>query len=88
MARVVRHESERDGWEMVHGAPDPRLGGYVLDYCAYDERTGSFARRRELPSERVVAIVNLGAPIRVLTRRRLDRSAATASSPACTTRSR
>ena len=67
MARVVRHESERDIWEMVHGAPDPRLGGYVLDYCAYDERTGSFTRRRELPSERVVTIVNLGAPIRVLT---------------------
>jgi AraC-like DNA-binding protein len=67
MARVVRHESELDRWEMIHGAPDPRLGGYVLEYCAYDERTGSFTRRRELPSERVVAIVNLGAPIRVLT---------------------
>jgi AraC-like DNA-binding protein len=66
MARVVRHESERDVWEMIHGAPDPRLGGYVLNYCAYDERTGSFVRRRELPSERVVMIVNLGAPIRIL----------------------
>ena len=30
MARVVRHESERDVWEMIHGAPDPRLDGYVL----------------------------------------------------------
>jgi AraC-like DNA-binding protein len=67
MARIVRHESERDVWEMIHGAPDPRLGGFVLGYCAYDERTGSFARRRELPSDRVVAIVNFGAPIRVLT---------------------
>jgi AraC-like DNA-binding protein len=66
MTRIVRHESERDVWEMVHGAPDPRLGGYVLGYCAYDERTGSFVRRRELPSDRVVAIVNFGAPIRVL----------------------
>lgn len=66
MARVVRHESERDRWEMVHGAPDPRLDGYVLNYCAYDERTGSFTRRRELPSERVVIILNLGEPIRVL----------------------
>ena len=66
MARIVRHESERDVWEMVHGAPDPRLGGYVLGYCAYDERTSSFVRRRELPSERVVMIVNLGAPIRIL----------------------
>ena len=60
MARVDRHESERDRWEMVHAAPDPRLDGYVLDYCAYDERTASFTRRRELPSERVVIIVNLG----------------------------
>ena len=87
MARVVRHESERDVWEMVHGAPDPRLGGYVLDYCAYDERTGSFVRRRELPSDRVVAIVNFGAPIRVLhvTDGPISR---TASWPDCTTRSR
>jgi len=67
MARIVRHESERDVWEMIHGAPDPRLGGYVLGYCAYDERTGSFVRRRELPADRVVAIVNFGAPLRVLT---------------------
>ena len=67
MTRVVRHESARDQWEMIHGAPDPRLDGYVLHYCAYDERTESFVRRRELPSDRVVAIVNLGAPIRVLT---------------------
>jgi AraC-like DNA-binding protein len=66
MARIVRHESERDVWEMIHGAPDPRLGGYVLGYCAYDERTGSFVRRRELPADRVVGIVNFGAPIRVL----------------------
>ncbi len=68
MAHVVRHQSERDRWEMVHGAPDPRLDGYILNYCAYDERTGSFVRRRELPSERVVAIVNLGEPIRVRNR--------------------
>lgn len=67
MARVDRHECERDRWEMVHAAPDPRLDGYVLDYCAYDERTASFTRRRELPSDRVVIIVNLGEPIRVFT---------------------
>ncbi len=67
-SRVVRHRSERDRWEMIHGAPDPRLRGYVGSYCSYDERTGSFARRRELPSDRVVLIVNLGRPIRVLAR--------------------
>lgn len=65
MIRTVRHASEQDQWEMTHGAPDPRLSGYVLRYCDYDERTGSFVRRRELPGDRVVAIINLGAPIRV-----------------------
>jgi AraC-like DNA-binding protein len=64
-SRVLRHESEQDRWEMVHGAPDPRLRGHVLRYCSYAERTGSFTRRRELPSERVVMIVNLGEPIRI-----------------------
>ena len=65
-SRVFRHESERDRWEMVHAAPDPRLRGYALSYCSYDERTSSFVRRRELPSVRVVLIINLGEPIRVL----------------------
>ncbi|HEX6025018.1 MAG TPA: AraC family transcriptional regulator [Solirubrobacter sp.] len=67
MTRIVRHASELDRWEMAFGMPDPRLRGYVHSYCAYDERTGSFVRRRELPSDRVVGIINLGAPIRVLT---------------------
>jgi AraC-like DNA-binding protein len=53
---------------MVQGVPDPRLRGHVLSYCSYSERTASFTRRRELPAERVVLIVNLGEPIRVLAR--------------------
>lgn len=65
MTRIVRHASEQDQWEMAHGAPDPRLAAYVIRYCDYDERTGSFVRRRELPGARVVAIMNLGEPIRV-----------------------
>jgi AraC-like DNA-binding protein len=63
--RVLRHESEHDRWEMVQGVPDPRLRAHVLSYCSYDEQTTSFTRRRELPSERAVMIVNLGEPIRV-----------------------
>jgi AraC-like DNA-binding protein len=63
--RVIRHESEQDRWEFSLGVPDPRLQGHVVSYCAYDERTASFTRRRELPSDRVVLIVNLGEPIRV-----------------------
>src|SRR4051794_6257749 len=54
-----------DRWEFIHAQPDPRLRGYVHTYCAYDERTVTFTRRRELPADRVVAIVNLGAPIRI-----------------------
>jgi AraC-like DNA-binding protein len=65
-SRVFRHESDGDRWEMVHGAPDPRLRGHVLSYCSYREETTSFVRRRELPSVRVVLIINLGEPIRVL----------------------
>ena len=88
MTRVVRHASELDRWEMVHGAPDPRLDGYVHNYCAYDERTGSFVRRRELPCDRVVAIVNLGRADPRARPTAMDDAAATASSPACTTRTR
>jgi AraC-like DNA-binding protein len=65
-SRVFRHESEQDRWEMIQGAPDPRLRGHVLSYCSYREETTSFVRRRELPSVRVVLIINLGEPIRVL----------------------
>ena len=54
-----------DRWTFTHRPPDPRLRGYVHDYCAYDERTESFTRRRELPGDNVVAIVNLGPPIRI-----------------------
>jgi AraC-like DNA-binding protein len=63
--RVVRHESESDRWELVHCQPDSRLRGYISSYCLYDEQTASFQRRRELPSDRVTLIVNLGEPIRV-----------------------
>ena len=62
---VVRHASDGDAWEFVHAAPDPRLRGFVGSYCAYDERTSTFTRRRELPAARIVLIVNLGEPILV-----------------------
>ena len=67
-SRVFRHESEQDRWEMVQGAPDPRLRGHVRSYCSYSEETTTFVRRRELPSVRAVLIINLGEPIRVLAR--------------------
>jgi len=54
-----------DRWDFVRRAPDPRLRGYIHEYCLYDEVTESFTRRRELPGDRVVAIINLGPPIRI-----------------------
>jgi AraC-like DNA-binding protein len=52
-----------DRWDFTFAEPDPRLRGYVQRYCAYEEQTVSFTRRRELPGDRVVGIVNLGPPI-------------------------
>ena len=52
-----------DRWDFTFAEPDARLRGYVHRYCAYEEHTVSFTRRRELPSDRVVGIVNLGPPI-------------------------
>jgi AraC-like DNA-binding protein len=63
--RVVRHESESDRWEMVFGAPDPRLRPYVIHYCGYDEQTASFQRRIEAPAPRAPMIFNFGPPISV-----------------------
>lgn len=63
--RVISHESESDRWLMAEGQPDPRLRGVVLDYCEYEEQTTSFRRRRELPSGRVILILNLGPPLTV-----------------------
>ena len=54
-----------DRWTFTRAEPHPALRGSVLQYCAYDEHTVSFTRRRELPGDRVVCIVNLGPPIRI-----------------------
>jgi AraC-like DNA-binding protein len=63
--RVIRHESERDRWELVFGNPDPRLHPYVVHYCGYDEETSTFTRRIEAPGSRAPLIFNFGPPIAV-----------------------
>ncbi len=65
-ARVVRHHSALGEWEIVSRAPAPRLRAHVLGYHGYVERTPGVARRIEAPSGRVVLIVGLGPPIRVI----------------------
>jgi hypothetical protein len=59
-ARVTRHQSEMGWWEMVSQAAAPPLRRHVLGYCAYEEETVGFTRRRELPSGEVVLIVGFG----------------------------
>jgi AraC-like DNA-binding protein len=63
--RVVRHSSEGDRWELVFGAPDPRLHSYVIHYCGYHEETTSFRRRIEAAGLRAPLIFNFGPPIAV-----------------------
>lgn len=63
--RVVSHESDGDSWEFSFGRPAPYLSGYINSYCSYTERTSTFTQRRELPSDRITMIINLGEPLRV-----------------------
>jgi AraC-like DNA-binding protein len=65
--RVVRHSSHQDRWEMVFGAPHPRLRPYVIHYCGYDEETTSFTRRIEAAGLRAPLIFNFGPPVAVRT---------------------
>jgi len=66
--RVVRHDSDGDSWQFGFGRPAPYLCGFINSYCSYMERTSTFTRRRELPSDRITMIINLGEPIRVMIR--------------------
>lgn len=58
--RVVRHASERGGWEMVLAAPPPHLAAHIRDYCGYREATPTPLRRQELPGVQVVLILEFG----------------------------
>ena len=51
---------------MADVAPPPLLAGLIHGYSDYAERTGSFTTRRELPHAQGVMIVNLGAPIGIM----------------------
>jgi AraC-like DNA-binding protein len=66
LVKVVRHASPIGRWEFAFGDPDPRLGGCVRGYCGYDETTPGPMRRRELPTSRVVLILDLGPTLRIL----------------------
>jgi AraC-like DNA-binding protein len=48
---------------MSRVAPAARISGVIDSYTFYQERTGGFTTRRELPHGGAVMIVNLGEPI-------------------------
>ncbi|WP_431469483.1 helix-turn-helix domain-containing protein [Sphingosinithalassobacter sp. LHW66-3] len=65
-ARLLRVDAHDDGvnaWSMAHFAPGQQLAGWIGGYCDYEERTGGFTVRRELPNTQAVLLVNLGEPI-------------------------
>jgi AraC-like DNA-binding protein len=66
LVKVVRHASPLGRWEFAFGDPDPRLGDTVRGYCGYDETTPGPMRRREMPTSRVVLILDLGPTLRIL----------------------
>ncbi|MFP2909962.1 helix-turn-helix domain-containing protein [Pyxidicoccus sp. 3LFB2] len=75
-AHATRHESAESAWELVSCAPDPRIREYVLGpYMGYSERTPGPMRRRELPSPKVVLIIDFGPALRVFDSRDPTQSA-------------
>jgi AraC-like DNA-binding protein len=65
--RVLRHESELGGWELVMRPPDRRLRGYVGDYQGYVESSSPAPVRREVPMPLIPLIVNFGSRWNVAT---------------------
>jgi AraC-like DNA-binding protein len=67
--RIMRIDAHDDGlnrWSMQRIAPPARLAGLIRGYTDYEECTGGFTMRRELPHGEGVLIFNLGAPIAII----------------------
>lgn len=67
--RIVRVDAHDDGlnsWSMRRIAPPTRLASLIRSYTDYEERTGGFTTRRELPHGEGVLIFNLGKPIAII----------------------
>jgi AraC-like DNA-binding protein len=65
-AELSPHDSAWRRREIVHGRPDPALGGRVLRYTGYAEETVAPLRRRHLPSAEITLIVSFDAPLEVV----------------------
>jgi AraC-like DNA-binding protein len=63
---IRRHDSGLGRWELARRAPHPRLAPYVRELQGYIEYAPQRIRRREMPSESVALILNLGPPFRMI----------------------
>lgn len=68
--RLIRIDAHRDAandWSMARfRAPDALIAAGIRSYTDYDETTGGFTARRELPGLSPVFLVNLGDPIAIV----------------------
>jgi AraC-like DNA-binding protein len=64
--RLSCQDGPRDQWQIADAAAAPSLTRFVSGYTDYWERTASFTTRREMPGLQAVLIVNLGAPITIV----------------------
>jgi AraC-like DNA-binding protein len=62
---VKRYEYERGWMEVASRRPHPALGSHVRRYWGFVESTAAPMRRRELPSQDIVAILSFGPSMRV-----------------------
>jgi AraC-like DNA-binding protein len=63
---IQRHQSDLGWWEMASREPHPLLGGQVLRYAGYVERTNVPMRRLEAPFQGIVLILSFDERIRMV----------------------
>jgi AraC-like DNA-binding protein len=64
--RVIRHESDQGGWELVLRAPHARLRRHVLVIEGYSERMAAPVVERHPAPAFVPLILNFGSPYRLI----------------------
>lgn len=64
--QLLRHESEHGRWLLASRRPPPPLRPFVREYEGYRESGGRPIRRREMPSDKVVLILDFGPGFRLL----------------------
>src|ERR1700752_586878 len=62
---TVQRVTEQGSWEMVGRPPHPALGGQVLRYSGYRERSLAPVRRLEAPWAGIVVILSFGDALQV-----------------------